>query len=654
MVMYENKAISQGQKIKNSVQMLLIIAICVVAFPIITNTWTGIHDLDLKTPHYFALFIFLLSIIVIYWLLVKEEMRSSKLNSWPLVITRTFVFIMFMFVFIVLGLLCLDLVSFFINPSLKIFDEDPNAIALYSSLQTKDFLFDLYKGTLAILVLSVSFYVASTRHKTLLHAEKQFEFAQEQFQDTQIQNLYEDIETRFQEGVKLFGSDKESARLGGIFVLWDIVKDAVKALPYLDNEHIYYYEYEHKGIKKIAPYRLKEPDNTIDLIKQNQLKEQYIKVNKASNTEQSAYKKSFSLHEQILSLLCGHIRTQTNDEIYLKQYYPSLYKVKYSKQFKEVFGEKIPFIIEDEKPSNEIQTLLDLLIKIPNAMFDSKTIYPTDKYRIPNHALDFQLNFSDAILVGANCTAGHFEDADCTKTNFQYADCSSAYFHYAYCANAFFDNAYCESTHFKSAQCTTTRFIKANCSNANFEQANCSDARFEKAICIKTHFETAHCINTHFEGATLLDTSFSPALIKSTIFDGINADLGEKGMLIHPSDHKSLSIILIDGQHKMFVTPDNCADLAQKLSCPSLTMKFPWRISITEVKHFLAVGVLTKRHGQTDTKKTKKQLENFLVTYEKSENSKTLFFSSLTDAEKILALYYLNDFDSELSVDTNN
>ncbi|MBP8064476.1 MAG: pentapeptide repeat-containing protein [Acinetobacter sp.] len=173
-------------------------------------------------------------------------------------------------------------------------------------------------------------------------------------------------------------------RLGGIYILWEIVKEAVKALPHLlHDEHV-------KLFNKTKIY-ISEEDNKAEI---------------------SAYKKAHSLHEQILGVLCAHIRTKTNSKEYLLEYYPSIYKVRYPKQFKETFGENSEhnFLLpKHEKPSNEIQTLLSLLVCTQGDIADS----------LPVIKLSYKINLSGSIFKGIILENFYFKNSTLSGVNFK-------------------------------------------------------------------------------------------------------------------------------------------------------------------------------------------------------------------------------------------
>ena len=546
----------------------------------------------------------------------KKLNSTDKISTWNLFILSLIPIIITLIIF---GLLIIDLTVIFLTFDLE---------KIYQNIQTKEFLIKLYTVGLGVIVFGVQLYVAYVRRMALKQANETFEFSQKQFDYTQIQKINEEIEKRFQEGIKLLGNENESVRLGGIYILWNIVQEAVKSLEKKYNEHVKLYCHS-KG--KVFKDGMAMNNNIPEII---------------------SYAKSYSLHKQILNILCSHIRTQTNSEKYLKQYYPSIYQGRYPKQFKEAFGEKGEnnyLLFEDEKPSNEIQTLLDLLTQSND----------NNKNNIPNYILRFRLDFENAILggafcynayfEGANCWGAHFEWAQLLEANFEGAYCVGAHFEESDCMGAHFDGADCQLAHFDGADCTGAHFVRANCTHAHFEDAKCQHAHFERANYEEASFEGADCEEANFNGAWIKETTFSADKIINCNFNGINCDLGECGVL----DDNGASIILIDkGQNntknKEIVSIKNKDCLAELYTCPSLKMDTPWRIPITEVKQYIDVDFFH------DNEKISNCLIAFQAAYEAHNNDKDLFFASLSPEDQKLARYYLNDFGDQDPEDAND
>ena len=139
---------------------------------------------------------------------------------------------------------------------------------------------------------------------------------------------------------------------------------------------------------------------------------------------------------QITQILCSHIRSKTDEAEYKKTH--------------------------SKRPSNEIQTTIDLLFK-------EEGLYEQDFARVDGFP---EANLSHAYLMGAN-----FIDAQCQKANFVDAQCQGADFANAQCQWANFINTECQNANFTIAQCQNANFMGAQCQGANFK-----DVQFNKQI----------------------------------------------------------------------------------------------------------------------------------------------------------------------------
>jgi hypothetical protein len=108
-----------------------------------------------------------------------------------------------------------------------------------------------------------------------------------------------------------------------------------------------------------------------------------------------------------------------------------------------------------KRPSNEIQTTIDLLFK-------EKGLY-TKKFA---RAAEFpKANLSHACLMGVD-----FKGAQCQKANFANAQCQKANF----------ANAQCQGANFKGAQCQGANFMFAQCQKAQLP----IHARHKLLLCV--------------------------------------------------------------------------------------------------------------------------------------------------------------------------
>jgi len=134
-------------------------------------------------------------------------------------------------------------------------------------------------------------------------------------------------------------------------------------------------------------------------------------------------------------ILCAHIRTITNKQEY---------KIKYT-----------------EKPSNEIQTILDLLFKEEYGfLFDT-----------------YEKNLVEAILIGAI-----FTEATLSNVNLRFAVLNNVNFYKATLSNVRFHKATFSNVDFGMATLSNVEFFRASLNNVDFNRAKLSKIIFSFAI----------------------------------------------------------------------------------------------------------------------------------------------------------------------------
>ncbi|VVH58953.1 hypothetical protein BAZOLSSOX_2720, partial [uncultured Gammaproteobacteria bacterium] len=212
---------------------------------------------------------------------------------------------------------------------------------------------------------------------------------------------------------------------------------------------------------------------------------------------------------QIAQILCSHIRSKTNELEYQKNH---------------GIRPKIDALLEPEKnqidrPSNEIQTTIDLLFKEKE-----EGLYTQDFARVDGFP---KANLSHAYLIGADfisaqCQKANFRSAQCQKANFTNALCKGVDFEYAQCQGVDFRSAQCQKANFSNAQCQGVDFTNAwcqgengqyqganaQCQKANFVMAQCQGANFTNALCQDVNFWVAQCQGVDFTNAQLQGVDF--------------------------------------------------------------------------------------------------------------------------------------------------
>ena len=178
------------------------------------------------------------------------------------------------------------------------------------------------------------------------------------------------------------------------------------------------------------------------------------------------YNKEKSYTKTIFQILCSYIRETTNNDEY---------KIKFK-----------------DKPSVEIQTIIDLLFKSHLNNF--------------NGYIELQADLSYSYLCGAD-----FNKAHCKGANFSFSHCEGSFFESANCEGSFFLNTHCEGANFCRSHCEGADFSYSHCAGATFFHVCFKDANFVCADCSGTSFGDADCagvnfLNTNCAGANFIIT----------------------------------------------------------------------------------------------------------------------------------------------------
>ena len=186
--------------------------------------------------------------------------------------------------------------------------------------------------------------------------------------------------------------------------------------------------------------------------------------------------------DTVCEILCVHIISIINENGYKKKY--------------------------REKPSHEIQTILNLLfIKDKNG----KLIFD-----------NCSKNLRGTFLCGAN-----FDGATLSNADFREAELSKVNFSRAELSKVNFSGAKLSDTCFSGAKLSSVDFLVAKLSSVDFRKATLCRAYFRGTTFSGTDFREAILIDAFFFGATLIDAYFSKAKLSSADFRGttlIDAD----------------------------------------------------------------------------------------------------------------------------------
>ena len=195
--------------------------------------------------------------------------------------------------------------------------------------------------------------------------------------------------------------------------------------------------------------------------------------------------------KEVSQILCSHIRSKTNE-------------AKYKEEHKD-------------RPSNEIQTTIDLLLKDKDG---NKGLYCQDFAKEKSFP---QANFEYAYLVKADfnraqCQGADFSAAQCQEADFSAAQCQEADFNEVQCQGADFFDAQCQGACFFKAKCQGANFSLAQCQGADFDEAQFQGANFFHAQCQGAYFIRAQCQGAYFRSAQCQGAGFSFAQCQGAYF----------------------------------------------------------------------------------------------------------------------------------------
>ena len=223
--------------------------------------------------------------------------------------------------------------------------------------------------------------------------------------------------------------------------------------------------------------------------------------------------KSYTL--SVFNILCSYIRQKTNEKEYMELH---------CKTNKDGTFDK------NNKPSIEIQTIIDLLFKEVNKDYEPcyKGLIANLSYSNLCGANFFYAHCQEANFLEANFEGSNFKYANCYKTNFRGADfsqthCLNTDFREAICEGSWFVNSNCQYANFSGAFCASIDFFDSNCEGADFSEAHCEGANFNETNFKETNFSWAHCEGSNFniiynEETKLNYISLQNAIIKESDF----------------------------------------------------------------------------------------------------------------------------------------
>ena len=197
----------------------------------------------------------------------------------------------------------------------------------------------------------------------------------------------------------------------------------------------------------------------------------------------------------IFDILCAHLRNMTRDKIYQTS-----------------IGEK--------RPSEESQTLLDILFKSRALLFEEFKADIRSVHFVGANL--YEADLSGASLWNANLSNAHLVRANFLKTNLSYAKLLSANLIYAELSDANLLSAKLSDADIRYANFSDARLLNADLSGADLRHANLSGADLKR-----TNLSGANLRDTQLENANLMEV----LSIENADFRG--AKIGDKSITRH-------------------------------------------------------------------------------------------------------------------------
>ena len=185
----------------------------------------------------------------------------------------------------------------------------------------------------------------------------------------------------------------------------------------------------------------------------------------------------------ITNILCAHLRETTQHPEYRKQY--------------------------KNKPSNEIQSLLDVLGKINTKLQNSDLASPP-------------LDLSDSYLCGADLKEINLSGARLDRARLECADLSGANLNKASLEKAKLREAKLRQSDLQSVDFSGASLQGANLSGASLQGANLGDANLKGASLESANLQGVNLGKASLQGANLEDANLKGASLESANLQGVN------------------------------------------------------------------------------------------------------------------------------------
>ncbi|BBM89121.1 hypothetical protein COTS27_00814 [Spirochaetota bacterium] len=198
--------------------------------------------------------------------------------------------------------------------------------------------------------------------------------------------------------------------------------------------------------------------------------------------------------ENICDVLCVHIRELTTSEVAVGKNSDGK-EIKYSEKYAT-------------KPSNEIQSILDLLVNKEN-----KKDFPFKSHWI---------NLASAYLNGANLWKAQLQGANLWNARLQRASLYQAQLQGAHLSLSQFQGAVLGSAQLQGAVLRLAQLQNAEIKYAQFQGANLSYAHLQEADLSSAQFQGADLNLTQLQGANLREAQLQGASLRGAQLQGAN------------------------------------------------------------------------------------------------------------------------------------
>lgn len=225
----------------------------------------------------------------------------------------------------------------------------------------------------------------------------------------------------------------------------------------------------------------------------------------------------------VFDILCSHIRTTT-----------------YQNEYRDLYS---------EKPSNEIQTIIEILFK---KEADNKSLFEGLKADLNGSFLK-GLYLHDAAINYANFKDVNLTNSKLTNVDFIGTNFLNTNFRTEMLSNCNFQSSVISNSHFEGTMLNGCHFTDSSISYTHFEQTTMFSSHFEGANINMTHFEGVNIDDGHFEGSNISCCLFVGSEIFKAFFNGALLNLNVKFC------GASIEEVSFDGTYLNRVNFEGCA-----------------------------------------------------------------------------------------------